>query len=250
MSDDWDVYFTHVDEKPASILLDLGLAPEAPIPGLSVMAYVTLDFLDPDENGMSKRSEYEKLMAVEDALVPALADETCVFVGRCTTNGQRDFFFYMDNAKGVEERVESVMERFAEYTWDMGLVEEPGWDTYFEFLYPDQQGMDTIWNNRVRRNLESEGDDLSAAREIDHWIQFATEEDMAAFTPEVEREGFTVTVQDKRPDAELPYEVLVQRTDVPDEIDDVTWPLRELAGAHGGVYDGWGCAVVKDRASQ
>lgn len=244
MSDDWDVYFTHVDDKPASILLDLGIAPEAPIPGLSVMAYVTIDFLDPDENGMSKQAEHDRLVAVEDALVPALTHETCIFVGRCTTGGQRDFFFYMDNAKDVEERVESVMERFEEYSWDMGLVEEPGWDTYFEFLYPDEQGMDTIWNNRVRRNLAAEGDDLSARREIDHVIQFATEADLLAFKPEAEQEGFTVSVQDKRVDAEKPYEVLVRRADIPDDIDDVTWPLRELAGAHGGVYDGWGCPVV------
>jgi Family of unknown function (DUF695)./Protein of unknown function (DUF1260). len=244
MSDDWDVYFTHVDDKPASMFLDLGLAQEAPIPGLSVMAYITLDFQDPDENGMSKRSEYEKLLQIEDVLVAAVTHETSIFVGRCTTGGQRDFFFYMDNARGVEERVEAVMASFEEYDWDIGLVEEPDWDTYFEYLYPDDQGMDTIWNNRVRRNLDAEGDDLSATREIDHWIQFPTEADLLAFKTEVEREGFTVTAQEKA--ADKPYfEALVQRADVPEDIDDVTWPLRELAGAHGGGYDGWGCVVVK-----
>ena len=243
MSDDWDVYFTHVDDKPASMLLDLGLAEDAPIPGLSVLAYVTVDFLDPDENGMSKRSEHDRLLAIEDALIPALAHETCIFVGRCTTAGQRDFFFYMDNAKGVEEKVEAVMAAFDEYTWDMGLVEEPGWDTYLEFLFPDEQGMDTIWNNRVRRNLEAEGDDLAARREIDHFAQFAARADMDAFIAEAKQEGFRVTVQEKQ--ADKPWEVLLQRDDVPDDIDDVTWPLRELAGAHGGVYDGWGCHVIK-----
>ncbi|MDL2210366.1 DUF695 domain-containing protein, partial [Desulfovibrio sp. OttesenSCG-928-O18] len=224
MSDDWDVYFTHVEDKPASMLLDLGLAPEAPIPGLSVMCYITVDFLDPDENGFSKRGEYDRLMAIEDALVPAVAHETSIFVGRSTTNGQRDFFFYMDNAKGVEERVEAIMAKFDEYTWDMGLVEEPGWDTYFEYLYPDEQGMDTIWNNRVRRNLESHNDDLAVSREIDHWVQFQTEADMKAFIPEAEREGFRITVSEKTPDK--PFELLLQRNDAPDEIDDVTWPLR------------------------
>lgn len=243
MSDDWDVYFTHVDGKPASMLLDLGLAAEAPIPGLSVMAYITIDFLDPDESGMSKRGEYERLMELEDALVPGVAHETCIFVGRCTTGGQRDFFFYMDNAKGLEEKVEAIMAGFNEYAWDMGLVEEPAWDTYLEFLFPDEQGMDTVWNNRMRRNLEAEGDDLSASREIDHWIQFASKKDLEAFLLEVGREGFRATLRNKEKDK--PYEVLLQRNDVPEDIDDVTWPLRELAGAHGGFYDGWGCLAIK-----
>lgn len=242
MSDDWDVYFTHVDDKPASILLDLGFAEEAPIPGLSVLAYVTVDFLDPDENGMSGQSEHARLVALEDALIPALTHETCIFVGRCTTAGQRDFFFYMDNAKGVEEKVEAVMAGFDEYPWDMGLVEEPGWDTYLEFLFPDDQGMDTIRNNRVRRNLLAEGDNLAAPREIDHWLQFVSRNDLDAFLLEADREGFRATVRDKERDK--PYELLLQREDTPEDIDDVTWPLRELAGAHGGVYDGWGCRVV------
>lgn len=243
MSDDWDVYFTHVDGKPASMLLDLGLAEDAPIPGLSILGYVTIDFLDPDENGMSKPGEDDRLNAMEDALVAALSDETCLFAGRCTTAGQRDFFFYMDNGKGVEDKVEAVMAKFDEYAWDMGLVEETGWDTYLEFLFPDEQGMDTIWNNRVRRNLDAEGDNSAVRRQIDHWVQFVTKADMDAFIPEAEREGFAITIQEKKPDA--PYEILLQRDDVPDDIDDVTWPLRELAGAHGGVYDGWGCEVVK-----
>ena len=243
MSDDWDAYFTHVDGKPATMLLDLGLTEDAPIPGLSILGYVTIDFLDPDENGMSKPGENDRLNALEDALVAALVHDTCIFVGRCTTAGQRDFFFYMDNGKGVEETLEAMMTKFEEYTWDMGLVEEAGWETYLEFLFPDEQGMDSIWNNRIRRNLLAEGDISSLPRVIEHWIQFAAQADMDAFILEAEREGFAVGAKEKKPDAR--FEVLLRREDVPDDINDVTWPLRELVGAHGGAYDGWGCSVVQ-----
>jgi hypothetical protein len=240
MSDDWDAYFDHVDGKPASILLDLDI--EAPIPGMSVMAYVTLDFLDPDENGMSKRGEGNRLLEIEDALVSALTRETCMFVGLCTTGGQRDFFFYMDNATGVEEKVEAVMATFDEYVWDMGLVEEPGWDTYLDFLSPDEQGMDTIRNNRIRRKLAEEGDRLSLPREIDHWLYFPSAADRDAFAAEVAAERFRVETVDDDP--ERPFSLLVRRQDAPEDIDDVTWPLRELAGAYGGTYDGWGCRAA------
>ena len=242
MSDDWDVYFTHVDDKPASMLLDLGIGKEAPIPGLSIMVYVSIDLQDPDEQGMSKRSEFNRLMELEDALVPALTGETSIFVGRCSTNGQRDFFFYMDTSEGVEDRITEVMASFDEYAWDIGMCDEPGWDTYLEFLYPDEQGMDTIWNNRVRRQLDEQGDDLSLSRQVDHWLYFKAAEDRAAFVEEVSQEGFSATVlEEKKEDGS--FGILVQRNDAPDEIDDVTWPLRELAAAHGGYYDGWGCSM-------
>lgn len=243
MRDDWDVYFTHMDGKPASILLDLGFGPEAPIPGLSIMCYVTVGVLDPDERGMSKSGENERLLQIEKALVSALAGETCVFVGQCATGGERDFFFYMDNGKGVEETVESVMAGFEEYPWDMGLVEEPGWDTYLEFLFPDEQGMDAIWNNRMRRQLAENGDDPSVPRRVDHRLSFASEHDRLAFKLEAEAENFTVAPLDAGEDK--PFGALAWRVDAPDDIDDVTWPLRELAGAHGGTYEGWTCEVAK-----
>ena len=245
MSDDWDVYFTHVDDKPAFMLLDLGIEQEAPIPGLSVMAYVTIDFQEPDENGMSKHSEFARLMEIEDALVTAVTSDTSIFVGRCTCDGRRDFFFYMDNGREVEERVTAVMSDFDEYTWDIGMCEEPGWDTYLNFLFPDEQGMDTIWNNRLRRQLEEQGDDLSLPREVEHWLYFKSVEDRAAFVAEVEREGFAVTLPDKTREDGF-WGTLVRRSDSPDDIDDVTWPLRELAGAHGGEYEGWGCVVAEE----
>ncbi|MDR3073849.1 MAG: DUF695 domain-containing protein [Deltaproteobacteria bacterium] len=242
MSDDWDGYFTYVEDRPATMLLDLGLAEEAPIPGLSVMAYITVDFLAPDENGFSGRGEDARLIALEDALVSALSHDMCLFVGRCTTGGRREFFFYMDNAGELERKVEAVLARFEEYAWDMGLVEEPGWDTYLEFLYPDEQGMDAIRNSRQCRELEARGDDLARPRSIRHRLRFGTGADRDAFIREVEREGFTAAVQGKEDGGG--FALLVRRPDPPNDIDDVAWPLRELAGAHGGVYDGWDCEAV------
>lgn len=244
MSDDWDVYFTLVEEKPAAMLVDLGLGPEAPIPGLSVLCYVTVDLAEPDENGMSGAAEHDALMRLEDALVAAVTNETSVFVGVSTVDGRREFFFYMDNAKGVEERVEAVMASFEEYVWDMGLVEEPGWETFLDFLYPDEREMDGIWNSRMRRNLEAQDDDLARARDIVHTIRFQGLADMDAFAGEAKGEGFRVTSRTVGPDNTV--EALVCRKDVPEELDSVTWALRELAGAHGGEYEGWDCAAGKE----
>ena len=244
MSDDWDVYFCRVNDKPASILLDLGLGREAPLPGLSLMAYISLDFQNPDENGMSRREEYDRLMEIEDALTAALDNKSSLYVGRCTTNGQRDFFFYRLARDDWQDKVAAVMSAFPEYAWEVGTHDEPAWDTYLDFLFPYEKSMDEIQNNRVRRSLAEHGDDLSAPRSIDHWLYFPSPEDRSAFRAEAEKEGFTAHIQEEQ-EKSGEWCVRLEREDIPDELDDVTWSLRELAGARGGRYDGWGAMVVK-----
>lgn len=240
MSGNWDIYFTMVEDTPAAMLVDLDFGSEAPIPGLSVLCSVIVDLREPDQNGMAATGELEALACLEDALVGALTHETSIFVGVCTAGGRREFFFYMDTAKGVEERVEGVMERFADYIWDMGLVEEPGWDTYLDFLYPDEREMDGIWNSRICRDLEAQGDDLARPREIVHTLHFPNQNDMGAFVLEAEREGFVLAC-----DGMLSgNRILARRMDVPEDLDSVTWALRELAGVYGGEYEGWECPPI------
>lgn len=239
MNEDWNVYFTQVEGRPASMFLNL--AHEDAVSGLSTMLFFTLYLKDPDENGMSKRSEFDKLMEIEDVLVPALINEKCLFVGRCTSGGQRDFFFYMDSEAGVEKKLEDVMARFEEYDWDAGFADELDWETYFEFLYPDDQELDGILNNRVRAQLSEQGDNLGEPREIDHWMFFPLAEERDAVTVKLMAEGFRVKDTDEEGKS---FGILAQRDDAPTELDAVTWHLRELAAGHSGNYDGWGCTVV------
>ena len=44
MSDDWDFYFCRVDNQPASIYLDLGIAAQAPLTEFPCMAYAQTIF--------------------------------------------------------------------------------------------------------------------------------------------------------------------------------------------------------------
>jgi len=61
MSDDWDFYFCRVDDKPASIFLDLGIEKEAPVYGFSVMAYVRIRMQAKRDDGLSSPSAYTQL---------------------------------------------------------------------------------------------------------------------------------------------------------------------------------------------
>ena len=64
MSDDWDFYFCSVDNKPASIFVDLGIAKEAPMAEYSVMAYVRTHMQAPRDDGLSSQVEFETLKSL------------------------------------------------------------------------------------------------------------------------------------------------------------------------------------------
>lgn len=105
MTDNWDFYSCRVDNKAASIYVDLGAIEMAPVASLPFIAYVRIAMNAPREDGLSSNGEFDVLMVIEDSLKQALADERTAYIGRCTTNGCRDFFFYTAETDAWEYRV-------------------------------------------------------------------------------------------------------------------------------------------------
>lgn len=258
MSEHWDVYFCRVDEKPASILVDLGRALSAPVPDHPVMGYMSVAVEHPDENGFPGPEEYDLLGTLEDALAAAVnADGGALYVGRCVTDGHLDFFFYLKSIEGWRERLEAFMAGFPSRAWEAGALDDPDWGGYFDFLFPAGHDLLIMQNRRACRELEENGDDLSRARFIDHWLEFPGESEAAAFAGAAEAEGFLVApAAEARPGgsddegehtplrAEGLVQVRLSRADAPEGIDEVTFSLSDLAAEYGGDYRGWACPAV------
>jgi regulator of RNase E activity RraB len=246
MTDRWDFYFLRVDDKPASIYLDLGAHESAPNPKLTHMAYVRLHMREARDDGLSSQTEFDALNAVEDALTAALVNEETNYVGRCTADFYRDFFFYVSQAQDWSSRVAACMRSFGNYRYEAGAREEPDWATYFSLLYPSDTDMESIENRHICEALERKGDKLSEAREIDHWAYFADKISLDAYVAEARQLGFKV--REIRPPDDTCERHCAQlwRSDIPafNAIDAVTLPLFNLAAKHGGEYDGWETFVV------
>lgn len=57
MSNDWDFYSCRVDDKPASIFVDLGIGGDAPLSGQPYMTFVRLFMRAPRPDGLSSQAE-------------------------------------------------------------------------------------------------------------------------------------------------------------------------------------------------
>jgi hypothetical protein len=241
MTDDWDFYALRVDDAPASIFVDLGIQSAAPLASHPNMAYIRLTMNRPRQDGLSSREEFDALIEVEKQIEASLCGEDVGYVGRNTSGGYRDFYFYTSTVQDWQSRVDCALSPFQDYEYETGTRHDASWSTYFDFLLPGKVDRQRIENRRVCQELERHGDTLTAQREIDHWSFFPTQEALDAFLRDATAQGFQPRGLPRLMDGELPYGIQVWRVDVPSysNIDEITLPLHEAAERHGGEYDGW-----------
>jgi hypothetical protein len=245
MTDDWDFYPLRVDDEPASIFVDLGIQANAPVASLSYMNYVRLYMNQPRPDGLSSNEEFDTLVEIEKAMEAKLCGDEVGYVGRNTSGGCRDFYFYAATADDWQGKVSQVLSAFDDYKYETGTREDGEWSTYLNFLLPSDLDRQRIENRRVCQTLEHHGDKLVAEREIHHWSYFESPIAVDAYVSEISANGFQVRGRPIRDEGRLRYGVQVFRVDIPSysNIDAVTIPLFEAALSHGGDYDGWECVI-------
>jgi hypothetical protein len=244
MSDQWDFYFANVNEKVASLFVDLGIREAAPDADKPWLLWVWVYLNDPDENGMSASEESDMLFQIEDSLREAI--ENAVggeLVGRITTDGRREFYFYAPTFAGFDDAVARGMKRFPNYQFDADTKQDPEWEQYLGLLYPTPHDWQCIKNRHVLEQLQQHGDPLEKERPVHHWAYFGDESSRNQFVAAVKERRFSVskvaTVDD--PESSNRFSVSFERVDRVDwnSINEVTLELFELANALAGDYDGW-----------
>ena len=268
MTDNWDSYFCHVEGKPASILVNLGAAAEAPLAAFPVLGYVSVSLLEPDGHGFPDDREYATLGDLEDRLVHAVSGEgQGMYVGRCAVDGRFDCFFYLREASGWGDQVARAMEAFPGYSFEAGAQEDPNWASYRQFLFPAENDLLVIQNRRACRALEDAGNDPGLSRIVAHWARFSSSGAAENFSLAVRGRGFSSGEPEYVSGAELDgegsedgsssvfppgfeahpgaYRLCFSRPDAPLELDEIVFSLADLAREHGGHYEGWAVPLAE-----
>lgn len=241
----WDFYFCELEECAASIALDMSLLAESADPNRPWLICVRLHMQDPRDDGMSSSEEFAALQQIEDALSAAL-DSHCAArqVGRLTTAGTREFFFYAaadDDLLGVIEGAFSGSGYEVMYRSE----HDPEWAHYYGFIAPSRLAYQWIMDRRLVENLRSSGDDLTVQRPVDHYLFFPDSAQREAFTAALEGNDFTLDAGAQSDDGTWPLHMVRPDPVELDHIHNMVCDLIELADAHGGDYDGWGAPVIK-----
>ena len=248
----WDFFMCRIEGAPASIRTNLALIEVAPLEGLSQHLQFYIKMQNPRPDGLSSNEEYPILCDIEDAIGEKAEATGAVLAGVVKSEGFLELWFYTQNAEALAKTCEDALQTFEGYQSGYNIAEDPEWEDYFGFLYPDEFSYQTMQNRKVLMQLEKNGDKMEVPREIDHFIYFKEAAQQQAFAKEAEAKGFKVRfnddefVEDRKAEGkEYPYMVEATREDSPLDIDDIVWDLLELASPFEGNYDGWGCANVQ-----
>lgn len=245
---DWDVYFCRVDDGPASILIDLSLAERSPLKDADTLYAIQIAMHDPGEHGMGSAEEADSLNPAASRIGAAAADLGLRSVGRLRNNGVWQLTFMGPSAM-EEKLVQKAREALTstKHRFESVAQADPEWKYYREFLFPSPERMRWIQDRRVVQQLQENGDPLTTARRVDHWIYFRSAEERSAFLAAVGEEGFGWEEETETPLGERAFGVLVHRVDSVEHeaIHEVVMLLVALAEDHDGDYDGWGTSVER-----
>lgn len=244
---EWGSFSTYIDDQLASIRLNLALAEQAPYAQNPIAMRLKVALLQYDvETGFPSEAEFENLNLIEDRLAEALAAIGGIHVGVVTTDGNIEFYYYLEDKKRHLAVISRVMKAFPSHRYDSATLEDRDWGQYFDFLYPNDYEYQTILNQRIWYELDKNGDDHSQERELDHWMAFSTEEDRQAFWEAVQPLGYSLADESQTEDADYPYQLHLTRMDDTEifHLDRNIWELVEFVKKFNGKYGGWGSNVV------
>lgn len=250
MSDMWDFYFARVNGEVASLFVDLGIDASAPMPDRPHLLWVWVQLQAPRSDGLSSSDEAPALYAIEAALNQTLAEShQAEPVGRITTAGRREFYFYAAHAEDLAAAVAQALHAHGGYHADTGNKHDPDWKLYRDVLYPTPEDQQRIHNRNVIEKLQAEGDPLTQPRLVSHWAYFKTATERTQFVQRAQQAGFRLVDEYQRDASEAksdyPWGVSLERMDRVDwaAINEVTLDLFHWAQAVNGDYDGWESSV-------
>jgi len=195
--EEWEFYFSNVNDKLGSLFVDLGNRKVAPLADKPNVVWVSIKMNNPREDGLSSQEESGQLGEIEDALVDKIISKhNSIYVGRLTSAGDRDLYFYFGDTTLYDKTISEVMVAYPKYQFYFGAKEDKEWGGYFDFLYPLPQQHQSIQNRQVIEQLEKGGDKLTKAREVDHWIFFKNENDRETFLNKINKDGFSIVDKD------------------------------------------------------
>jgi len=246
MTDNWKSYLCNVNGSLASVFVNLGLRGQVPVLSKPWLLWTWLHFQSPRPDGLSDSKEALTLFKIEDALnLRVSRDCRAIPCGRITTQGRREFYFYAETREGFGEAVAGALAGFEGYKFDLGDQEDELWEQYLNVLYPSAEEVERIKNRELLEVLIEQGDVLTAARDVQHWIYFLSEQSRSSFREAVVKAGFRI-VSESRPEDDMPFGISVARRQPVEQglIDATVIELVKLSQRFEGDYDGWETPVV------
>jgi len=198
-----------------------------------------------DEQGFATASELGDLQEATFALEEALASELdAVSVGQRYVEGWLELYFYAPSAKKFQTIVaETVGKR---YMIDTGSAKDAKWEHYRYTLYPDALMQQQIQSRHIIEELLEEEDDLSVARDVEHYLQFQTEANAKRAGERLSAMGFVFKEIVYDESSDYAYTLVVSRNHLIEMplLEELARTMIEQSKKEHGIYVGWSTVLA------
>jgi regulator of RNase E activity RraB len=246
---DFDVYFTQIEDRPASFVLDLAAGAHAPVATHGLRLGIRIPMKLAREDGLRDGAELAALSDLEDRFVSALEKQVdAIYVGRVVHGGHTTLYFYVPEAhREALADLPAITGDPGDYEPMWAVADDAAWGLYLEFLSPGPYDAQSIWNRRLIQVFTEKGDRLETAREIDHVAFFPDREHAEQAAVALAEIGFRTDEIEAPANADDAWSLQFHRDDRLSEgrPDEFVGEILDIILDLEGDYDGWGAPHVE-----
>ena len=244
----WDVYMAQYEKGVGSTVINMGLKSKAPDKNFRFLLSTGVHFNDCTSDGFPSQAEFQKLYVVSDSVNRLVQlSVSNIMAGTFTYQCERKDYYYIKDTNHIRQKLSVLYkEQFPGYQPIINIREDASWEEYLTFLYPNEETIEYMNNEKVLTKLQEAGDKLEKERPVDHWLYFSNAKSRDSFIVYAKAKGFKIESKEMR-DTAKPFQLHISRVDKVDlpSISKLTLELRKEARKYDGEYDGWEAFVVK-----
>ena len=249
--EDWDTYMANYKKGAGSVLFNRALKEKAPLLIYNYLVITGVKIKECSPDGFPTQQEFQNLYKISDRVNELLEKKKRrILAGTLTYQCERlDYYYVNDTTLLRKYLTEFYKTNYPQYSFILKMEEDKSWSRYLKFLYPNEEVMESMKNQKVILQLTKAGDKLTKERRIDHTLYFKTAEERREFFLKVYEQKFLVEKLELLKDSSShPFVLIMHRTDKPElaNITRLTLYLAKEAAKYNGLYDGWETFVLTD----
>lgn len=198
-------------------------------------------------DGLDDSSQaYEEFLETKESLIIAIECENkAKYLAQRIVDGWSEFYFCTSTTKELDTLVTAMLKDTG-YSYESNIIKDKKWNFYETQLFPSQLELAHIQSEKIIFLLKEEGEDLSIARDVEHYISFETPTQKNRFLNTLNIEGFSF--KDEISSDEFQNGIALIKNHSVDSAE-VTKVVRELftkVKEDKGYYEGWSTILVND----